>query len=61
MYFPLFVRVLCLSVLLCITLCSLKFFDQLVEEEKAGCFVIIVLQVYCYYKCSLALPHNAVR
>ena len=24
------------------------------EEEKAGCFVIIVLQMYCYYKCSVS-------
>ena len=24
------------------------------------CFAIIVLQMYCYYKCSVALPHGAV-
>ena len=30
------------------------------EEEKAGYFVIIVLQMYCYYKYSVALPHSAV-
>ena len=30
------------------------------EEEKAGCFAIIVLQMYCYYECSVALPHGAV-
>ena len=29
-------------------------------EEKAGCFVIIVLHMYCYYQCSVALPHGAV-
>ena len=23
------------------------------EEKKAGCFAIIVLQMYCYYKCSV--------
>ena len=23
------------------------------EEEKAGCFAIIVLQIYCYCKCSV--------
>ena len=23
-------------------------------------FAIIVLQMYCYYKCSVALPHGAV-
>ena len=26
----------------------------------AGCFTIIVLQMYCYYKCSVALPHGDV-
>ena len=26
------------------------------EEETAGCFAIIVLQMYCYYKCSVTLP-----
>ena len=31
------------------------------EQEKAGCFSIIVLQMYCYYKCSVtvALTHGA--
>ena len=29
-------------------------------EEKAGCFAIIVLQMYCYYICSVAFPHSAV-
>ena len=28
-------------------------------KEKAGCFAIIVLQMYCYYICSVALPHSA--
>ena len=27
-------------------------FNHLEEEEKAGCFAIIVLQMYCYNKCS---------
>ena len=31
------------------------------EEEKiAGCCAMIVLQMYCNYKCSVALPHGAV-
>ena len=34
--------------------------NQLEEEEKAGCFAIIVLQMYCYNKCYVALPHGAV-
>ena len=29
------------------------------EEEKVVCFAIIVLQMYCYHKCSVALPHCA--
>ena len=44
---------------LCITVCPF-YFCNLEEEEKAGCFAIIVLQIYCYYKCSVALPHCAV-
>ena len=31
------------------------------EEEKAGCFAFIVLQMSCYCKCSVTLPHGAVR
>ena len=57
MNFPLFVGVLCLS---CITLCPFLFYNPLEEEEKAGCFAIIVLQMYFYYKCSVALSHSAV-
>ena len=30
------------------------------EEEKAGCFASIVLQINCFYKCSVVLPHGAV-
>ena len=33
--------------------------NYLEKEEKAGCFAIIVLQMYCYYKCSAALPRSA--
>ena len=33
---------------------------KLWEGGKAGCFAIIVLQVYCYCKCSVALPHGEV-
>ena len=49
-------------ILLCITLFTLFLFcNHLEEEEKAGCFAIIVLQLYyCYCKCSVALPHGAV-
>ena len=47
-------------VLLCFTLCALEFCNHLEEEENAGCFAIIVLQVYCYYNCYVALPPGAV-
>ena len=39
---------------------SILAFDHLEGDEKAFCFAIIVLQMYCYYKCSVALPHGAV-
>ena len=34
--------------------------NHLELEEKVGCFAIIVLQMYRYCKCSVALPHGAV-
>ena len=30
------------------------------RSAKAGCFAIIFLQMYCYYKGSVALPNGAV-
>ena len=33
--------------------------QNLEVEEKAGCFAIIVILMYCYYKCSVALPCGA--
>ena len=60
-YFPLFVGVLCLSSFCYALLCAhFSFATILKEGEKAVCFAIIVLQMYCYYKCSVALPHGAV-
>ena len=47
-------------VLLCINLCPFYFCNHLKDEEKAGCFAITVLQMWCYYKCSVAFPHGAV-
>ena len=37
---------------LCITLFPFQFYNHLEEEEKVGCFAIIVLQVYFYYECT---------
>ena len=45
-------------VLLCITLCPFLFCNYLEEGKKAGCFAIDVLQMYCYYKCYVALHHG---
>ena len=47
-------------VLLYITLYPFYFCNHHEEEEKAGCFAFIVLQMYYYYKGSVALPHGAV-
>ena len=46
--------------LLCITLCPFQYCNHLEEKEKAVYFAIIVLQMYCYYKCSVALSPGAV-
>ena len=47
-------------VLFYITLCPFLFCNHLEEDEKAGCFAIIVYQMYCYYECAVALPRGAV-
>ena len=63
MCFPLFVGVLCLS-LFCYALhCVYSGFALVLwggEGGRAGCFAGIVLQMYCYNKFSVALPHGAV-
>ena len=60
MFFLLFVGVLCLS-LFCYALHCVhsRFAIILRRKRRAGCFAIIVLQMYCYYKCPVALPHGA--
>ena len=45
--------------LICITLCPFKLCNHFGEEKKAGCFAVIVLQMSCHCKCSVALPHGA--
>ena len=47
-------------VLVCIIFCPFQFCYHLEEEEKAGCFAIIVLQMFCYCKRSVVLPHGVV-
>ena len=34
--------------------------NHLEEEERAGCFVFVVLQMSCYCICSVALPYGPV-
>ena len=46
---------LCMSLFCYALLCVL----HLEEEERAGCFAFIVLQMFCYYKYSVTLPHGA--
>ena len=48
-------------VLLCITLSPFYPCKQFEEEEKTGCFAISVLNMYCYYKCSVAHTHGAME
>ena len=61
MYFPLFVGgggggYVFVFVLVCITLCPFYFCNDLAEEERAGCFAILVLLMSCYCKFPVALP-----
>ena len=63
MYFPLFEGALCLSLfcyaLLCVhSTCSFAIIVK--KKRKLVALLFIVLQMYCYYKCSVALPHGAV-
>ena len=37
----------------------MHYFVSIEGEEKAGCFAFIVLEMYCYHKCSVALSHSA--
>ena len=56
MYFQLFVGVLCLSLYCYALLCVHSSFAIILKS----CCAIIVLQMYSYYKCSVALPHGTV-
>ena len=60
MYFPLFVGVLCLSLFCYALLFVHSSFAIILKEEKAVSFACIGLQMYYYYRCSVARPHGAV-
>ena len=55
MYFPLFVGVLCLHLFCYALLCVHSSFAIILKRMRK----IIVLQMYYYSKCSVALPHGA--
>ena len=57
--FPLIVGDLCLSLLCCALLCILSSF-AVILKMKRELIAFIVLQMSCYCKCSVALPHFAV-
>ena len=59
MYFPLVVVVLCLSLFFMHNFLSIAFCNHLEEEERAGCFAIMVLQMYCNHICYEVPPHGA--
>ena len=44
-------------VLLCIALCPFSFCNHLEEEARESW---LLLQMYCYYKCSVTLSHSVV-
>ena len=57
MYIPLFVGVLCLSLFCYTLLCVQSSFAIIVKRKRK---LVALLLMYCYYKCSVALPHGAV-
>ena len=64
MYFPLFVGVLCLFLFCYALLCVNSSFAIILKRKRwlvaLLLFAIIVFQMYCYCKCSVALPRGAV-
>ena len=55
-----FVGVLCLSLFCYALLCDHSSCAIILKSKrKLVVFAIIVLQMYCYCKCSVALPHGA--
>ena len=62
MYFPLWeicVCLCCYALLFVHSSFAIILKRKRKQLEKAGYFAIIVLQMYCYIKCAVALPHGA--
>ena len=62
MYFPLFVGVPCLSLFCYALLCVHSSFAIILKRKKKLVTLLLLSYRYmfCYYKCSVALPHGAV-
>ena len=61
MLLSLFVGVLCFAiVLLCSMWYHFWFCNHLAEEERAGCFNLVIFFLSCGCWCSVSLPHCAV-
>ena len=64
--------VLCWSLVWCVLFCVLSSFaiiltrereretDRERDRERAGCLAFIVIPMFCYCKCCVAIPHGAV-
>ena len=46
--------------LVLVLLCPFLFCNHHDGKEKAGCFISIVILVFCHCKCSMAFFHGAV-
>ena len=60
MYLPLYVGVLCWSLLWYALLYVLFSFTIILMNKRTGCFAFTVVWVSCYCKCHVGLPHGAV-
>ena len=59
MYIPLFVGALCLSLFVMHCFVSILVLQSSWRGESWLLCYLFVLQVYCYYKCSVALSRGA--
>ena len=54
-----YLGVLCLPLFGYALLCIISGFAIILKRKRKLCFAFIVLQMSCYYKCSVTLPHCA--
>ena len=60
MHFQLFVGVLCLYLFCYALLCVQSSFAIILKRKRKLVALLLFLQMYFYFKCSVALPHHAV-